>query len=118
MKFLIFQGDVHLHNIYKSARQDGLNDLFSGKMNYWESEYFHVSGSTVLCFFLLFNSIISMRSILDMKKIICAPGDLPEPALSSRSFSGAKVVHWRKKRQVCVHMRFWIISVIEIVLDW
>uniref|UniRef100_A0A3P9M4Q8 ADAM metallopeptidase domain 22 n=1 Tax=Oryzias latipes TaxID=8090 RepID=A0A3P9M4Q8_ORYLA len=26
-------------------------------------------------------------------------GDLPEPASSSRPFSGSKVVHWRKKRQ-------------------
>uniref|UniRef100_A0A8C8DPG0 ADAM metallopeptidase domain 22 n=1 Tax=Oryzias sinensis TaxID=183150 RepID=A0A8C8DPG0_9TELE len=34
--------------IYKSAGQDGLSDLFSGKMNSGETEYFHATKSTAL----------------------------------------------------------------------
>lgn len=30
--FFVFQGDVHIHMIYKSGGQEGLHDLLNGKI--------------------------------------------------------------------------------------
>lgn len=103
--FYVFQGDIRIHIIYKSAGQEGFNDLINGKM----MKYFTCILSSIFAysqqrkfiwlFWKLFLKVNSNGSI-------CFLDDLPEPPFPSPPFPGSKVVHRRKKRQVWFCCRY------------
>lgn len=128
--FDIFQGDVSIHMIYKSAGQEELKHLFSGKMmpeylRIWMSSLhlYKQNHCFVLCVYVMLNteSVFNWTVLNTDRNVFCFLGVLPEPPFPSPPFPGSKVVHWRKKRQVricceCICCKG--IAFIKKLMDW